>query len=223
MGNRAIVTLKNDSQARSVYLHWNGGAGSVAAILRETKRRIGREKMDLVLGDTTGKSENIVQSMKDDIENNVRVFYSTFYSVARELFGYCIPSKDISPISVYMALTKDGGGCDNGAYEVEDDFSCSRIDVDCLEEYEGNNYNMLNDFYDKVHHAMCAVVLEETIPYERRDESADIIRADMKIAKKIADNAAKRLARLEERLAAKEALDNEPEKMEAIGEVVEDS
>lgn len=205
MGNRAIITLKKDHKARSVYVHWNGGAGSVAAMLRETKRRMGDRDMQLTMRDMTGKSERLIQCEKDDIENECTRFYAIFYGVAREAFGYCGPHKDICASSVYMSTDNDGHGYDNGAYMIEEDFTCSRIDTNKLCENEANNYKIFEGFYDRVHSAMLVTVEAEITPYEKKNDSSDIIREELATAETIAHHAAARVARIQERLKAIDA------------------
>ena len=202
MGNRAVLTLKNDTQDRGVYLHWNGGAGSVAALLRETKKRMGG---DMVLTPKTDTSRGYYD--ESGKENEITKFYAIFYGVARELFGYCTRSKTATPISVYMQRNVKGSDSDNGTYIIEDDFSCSRINVDSLDKYERKNYDMFEDFFAEVHHALSVVVEEEDIPYESKDDTSAMIEKELEYALEIEKNAAQRVLQIKQRLADKKELE----------------
>ena len=215
MGNRATVTLKNDTIDRGIYLQWNGGAGSIAGLLRETKKRMGNKAMALILSDNEDQDEFQKQCNIDSKESAISKFYATFYGVARELFGYCTSYKTDTPNSVYIELNVRHGGEDNGCYIIEDDFSCPRIDVNTLDEHVQDNYDMMEDFFAEVHHALSVVVEEETIPYDRKDDSVEVMRQDIALAKVVADQAVSRLARMDARLAEKVGAQSWEEKLAA--------
>ena len=205
MGNRATVTLKNDAIDRGIYVQWNGGAGSIAGLLRETKKRMGNKAMSLILSDDKDQDEFQKQCDIDSKESAITKFYATFYGVTREFFGYCTSYKSATPTSVYIELNVRGGGDDNGCYVIEDDFTCPRIDVDDLDEYERGNYDLMETFFNEVHHALSVVVEDEEIPYENKGDSIEVMRQDIATAKVVADQAVARLARMETRLAEKVA------------------
>lgn len=215
MGNRATVTLKNDTLDRGIYVQWYGGAGSIAGLLRETKKRMGDSAMSLILSDDKDQDEFSKEYAVIDKENTITKFYATFFGAAREFFGYCTSYKSDTPLSIYIQVNVSGDGCDNGCYVIDDDFTCPRIDVDNFNEYERENYDMMEEFFTEVHHALSVIVEDEEIPYERKDDSADVIRQDIVSAKVIAEQAAARLARLEARLAEKVGAKSWEEKLAA--------
>lgn len=202
MGNRAIITLKNDDLERAIYVQWNGGAGSIAGFLRETRRRMGNKDMALSIGDMDNQTDAVKEEAVKLKAAHTVEFYATFYAVAREYFGYCTAFKQESPKSLYMETDASGDGCDNGAYVINDDFTCPRVDIDSLNDEEKNNYNGMEVFYGLVHHALSVVIDDEAFHLKSNDTVEDM-RADILAAKEIAENAAARLTRLQERLDKK--------------------
>lgn len=177
MSNSAIIRVGGDSKQRCLYLHYNGGRGSIAALLQETKLRMGREV--------------IAQHMPiEDPENNdvVNEFYATFFGVAREFFGYCTSFKDRTATAAKIKSV-DGTNIltDNGCYIINNDFSCDRIDLDALDDpieitdhqddddcqyeddyykkYEENYYNLMTDFFNKEHAALCTIETGEEVTF----------------------------------------------------------
>ena len=206
MGNRAIITLKNDILERAIYVQWNGGAGSIAGFLRETRRRMGNKDMALSIGNMDNQTDAAKEEAIKLKAAHTAEFYATFYAVAREYFGYCTAFKQESPKSLYMETDASGDGCDNGAYVIDDDFTCPRVDINSLDVEEKNNYDNMAVFYEKVHHAM-AVVIDDEAFHLKADDTAEDMRADILVAKEIAENAAARLIRLQERLDEKLIVD----------------
>ena len=197
MGNRATITLKDDNQDRGLYLHWNGGEGCIAAFLKETKKR-----MSFGSGRT-----NTEFKIKD--ENDITAFYATFYGVVREYVGYCTVYKDRAPTSVYMASNQNiEQGCgDNGCYLIESDFTCSRLNLDNHDSSETERFNGIGEFFEEVHHALCAVVDEEEDSITSKEVSTEELEAQLVYAEEIARNAALRKQRLIEKIAARKTLE----------------
>lgn len=206
MGNRAIITLKNDILERAIYVQWNGGAGSIAGFLRETRRRMGNKDMALSIGNMDNQTDAAKEEAIKLKAAHTAEFYATFYAVAREYFGYCTAFKQESPKSLYMETDASGDGCDNGAYAINDDFTCPRVDINSLDVEEKNNYDNMAVFYEKVHHAM-AVVIDDEAFHLKADDTTEDMRADILVAKEISENAAARLIRLQERLDEKLIVD----------------
>ena len=199
MGNRATITLKNDNQDRGLYLHWNGGEGSIAGFLKETQKR-----MDFGSGRTNKKR-------KIEGENDITTFYSIFYGVVREYVGYYSVYKDRTPSSIYMASNQniELGSGDNGCYVIEDDFTCSRININNLDDYESDRYKGVGLFFEEAHHALCVVVDEEEDRIGYQSISIEELEAQLVHAKEISRNAALREARLIDKIAARKALEAE--------------
>jgi hypothetical protein len=194
MGNRATITLSADKKDRGVYVHWNGGRGSVAALLEETHKRMGMNRDTISGGDINAELD----------EDTMTAFYATLYGAARELFGYWGEYKERDPSSIYMASHNvRGGPGDNGCYIIKNDFTCSRIDTSKFNKYEQDNYTGITQFFDEVHHALCAVVVEETDHYKDPDFSLEELEQHLACAEEIEKNAADRAKRMRAKVAAK--------------------
>ena len=181
MGNRATISLKNDTQERGIYVHWNGGEGSVRGFIEETKKRLG------------GKA-----SIGSD-EGSIVTFYSTLQGVCREFFGYGGQYKDRSPLSIYhCAHDVKGSTEDNGAYIIEDDFSCERLDSAFLDTHEERTYNYMKGFFEEVHHAMSAINDTEIESYSKIPTSSEEYQEFLDHAEEVARCTALRVERLKE-------------------------
>ena len=172
MGNRATITLENDTQDRGLYLHWNGGEDKVASFLAETKKRM-------------SFGRGVIES-----ESDIITFYAIFYGVVREYIGYCSAYKERAPMSVSMVVNQNvrAGSGDNGCYIINSDFTCSRLDLD--------KTDVLGEFFEEVHHALCVIVDEEETKHQNRNPSIKDLEAQLIHVKEIAKNAAMRKARL---------------------------
>ena len=188
MGNRATVHLKNDTIDRGVYVHWNGGRGSIAAFLEETKKRMSGE----CLGDE---------------DQTINAFYSTFFSVCREYFSYCNSYKSRTIRNVYY-ITEEASFMseDNGCYMVEADYTCSRTDIDKLPPKEAEDYQTISRFFEAAHNAMSVVIDHEKICYTDKSTTEDR-KAALIIAEELALNAANRVERLKAMIAEAEQLE----------------
>ncbi|MGP9666741.1 hypothetical protein [Psychrobacter sp. AOP31-A1-22] len=196
MGNRATITLSADKKDRGVYVHWNGGRGSIAAFLDETQKRMSMTHKTVSGGDIDTEVD----------EEAITTFYSIFYGVAREFFGYSSKYKERDPDSIYMASEHvRKGTSDNGCYVIKNDFTCGRIDKENFSEYDANCYQHITQFFDEVHHALCAVVAEETDHYKDPDFSLEQIAHHLACAEEIERNAANRAERLRNKFKAKQA------------------
>ena len=185
MGNRATIHLKSDTQDRGIYVHWNGGRGSIAAFLEETKKRMSGE----CLGE------------EDQVQN---AFYSTFFSVCREYFSYCSSYKSRAIRNVYY-ITEEASFMseDNGCYMIEDDYSCSRTQIDKLPPREAEDYHTISQFFEAGHNAMSIVIDHEKICYTDKSTTEDR-KAALVIAEELAANAANRVERLKAMIAEEE-------------------
>ena len=145
-------------------------------------------------------------------EEAMTTFYSIFYGVAREYFGYSSRLKERDPISIYTASqhVRKGPG-DNGCYVIENDFSCGRIDKENFSEYDANSYKHIKQFFDEVHHALCAVVVEETDHYKDPDFSLEELEQHLACAEEIERNATNRAERLRAKVNAKKEAEEEAE------------
>ena len=200
MGNRATITLSADKKDRGVYVHWNGGRGSVAALVEETRKRMGINR-DTISGGVFGAKVG---------EDTITAFYAILYGAARELFGYWGKHKERDPSSIYMTSRNvRGGPGDNGCYVIEDDFTCSRIDTSKFNEYEQSNYTGITQFFNEAHHALCAVVAEETDHYKDPDFTIEELEQQLEAAEEIEKNAADRAKRMRAKVAAKKTAEYE--------------
>ena len=182
MGNRATISLKNDTQERGIYVHWNGGEGSVRGFIEETKKRLG------------GKA-----SIGSD-EGSIVTFYSTLQGVCREFFGYGGQYKDRSPLSIYhCAHDVKGSTEDNGAYIIEDDFSCERFNHSTFDDKERVDYTHITVFFNEFHHAACAV-FDDEMPRFSNSETVQGLKADMAAAEVTVKKAQSRIDRLKARI-----------------------
>lgn len=196
MGNRATVQLKNDTQDRGVFINWNGGAGSVAAFLEETKLRIGRDVLSA--GEKSASTEA-------RYEAEATYFYATFLGVAREFFAYGSQFKErVSGGYMMCSNLSEFSGEDNGNYEVKNDFTCERINIEHLSDYERGNYEGITGFFCAAHHALCTVIEEETKHF-KDDFSAEDLKEHLLYAKDIAANATKRVEYIKTQIAEAEA------------------
>ncbi|MGO3120126.1 MAG: hypothetical protein ACTIJH_06375 [Moraxellaceae bacterium] len=200
MGNRATITLSADTKDRGVYVHWNGGRGSVAALVEETHKRMGINRKTIGGDFSDGEVD----------EDTITAFYATLYGAAREIFGYLGRYKERDPSSIYMA-SQDvrGGPGDNGCYVIENDFTCSRIDTSKFNQEEKNNYNSFAQFFDLGHHALCAVVDAETDHYKDPDFTIEELEQQLEDIEEIEKNAANRAKRMKAKLAAKKMAEEE--------------
>lgn len=206
MGNSATIKVKADKQERCIYLHWDGGAGSVAAMLKETKIRM---DSDVIVGP---------RADKEDKDAEIQKFYAIFYGVARDLFAYCSEYKDRSPNSVVMkARDSKLIGSNNGEYLIENDFSCKRIDLDNFGEHEDEDqaaydkarYDSYNNFFDIHHHAVCTVVEGEEPTYKEPEHTLEQLKVQLSHAKAIAKSANLRAERIAKKVEQAEAQESE--------------
>ena len=140
MGNRATVQLKSDNKDRGIYFHWHGEQESIAAFLHETKRRYHANPYAL-------NPDSILAGVEcDDREESKTIrFYAALQAVASEYLAYGSPNPDCQADSAY--LLSNGareGGCDNGCYLIEDDFTCPNVDTATLTDENYVSYNHIN-------------------------------------------------------------------------------
>lgn len=208
MGNRATINVKGDTKQRGAYVHWQGGAGSIAGFLRETKLRLGR--------DFIYRAENDA----DDIEADITTFYAVFYSVARDFFCYAGSFKDRSPMSIYLeGHDVSNGAGDNGCFTIENDFTCSRINTENLNDYDSKSYAHMHEFYEDTHAAMSAVCSSESDDYRAVAFTEAELNEQLARAQEIEKNAQARVARIEGKLAALAA---EKTPTSLIGKAIQD-
>ena len=194
MGNRATITLSADKKDRGLYVHWYGGRGSIAAFLDETQKRMSMTHKTVSGGDIHTEVD----------EEAITTFYSIFYGVAREFFGYSSKYKERDPDSIYMASEHvRKGTSDNGCYVIKNDFTCGRIDKENFSEYDEGCYQHITQFFDEVHHALCAVVAEETDHYKDPKYTLEELEKQLEAAEEIEKNAADRAKRMRAKVAAK--------------------
>lgn len=134
MSNAAIIRVPDSPIA--VYLHWNGGPGSVAALVEEAFRRAhGRVNFETFIGE--------------------------LYAVAREFFSVS-PDAGMAPdydgLNVYLTTATDMR-TENGPYDVVpvmgrdgcmtyDLLSDGEpVDVADLDKYESQNYVQIKKFF----------------------------------------------------------------------------
>lgn len=191
MGNVAVINVQGDTTARGTYVHWYGGRGSIAGFLRETKIRLGRDYI---------YREN---NPADDIEADIATFYAAFYSAAREFFNYDGRFKRRHAEHIYMEgrdVSRGMGG--NGCFTIQNDFTCKRIDMENMSEYDATTYDRVGEFFELSHAALCAVRAAETDEYRTVPFTAAELLEQIERAKNNQANATARIARLEEKLAA---------------------
>ena len=191
MGNRAVLRVSGDSKVRGIEVHWNGGRGFIAAFVQETKSRLGR---DWVYRE---------QGTDEDKEADITAFFAMFASTVRDFFGYDGRYKGRELRNTYMcAFDVSGGTPDNGCYTIDNDFTCKRIDMDNMSEYDAGAYLHAKAFFNKVDAALSTVFEIESEPFRKTPQTESELLAKHQYAKTIADNAAARLARIEAELAA---------------------
>lgn len=204
MGNRATIHLKSDTQDRGVYVQWNGGAGSVAAFLEETRRRMSKDRKEVL---TLPKGDENEVSR----ENETLFFYSTLHGVIRDYFNYASPYKERESADNSLVLVSNistWSGEDNGQYDVENDFSCKRINTDQLTDYEAENATDIKLFFELQHQASCTVVQEQELHYKYK-YSADELKEQLEMTRSIAKNAQHRAEWLQMAISNLEAKDEE--------------
>lgn len=190
MGNRATVHLKSDRQDRGVYVYWDGGEGSIAAFLEETKKRMGTAREHILTGPKSNQS-------KIRFEAETVTFYATFAGVVREYFAYSSPYKQRSPDGFFICPNiSEFGGEDNGNYDIENDFSCKRIDINNLTDYQRERYEGIGAFFETSHHAQCTIIDEER-PHYNAILNVEDLEYHLTYAKDIAKNAIGRIEYLE--------------------------
>ena len=190
MGNRATVHLKGDIQDRGIYVHWNGGKGCMAAFLEEASKRM---KASECLGDE---------------EQEIISFYSILFGVCREYFGYCSSYKTRGARNVYHVYEDVMADSDNGCYQVEDDYTCSRTDVSKLSPAHLEDYKTTAQFFAEANSAMCVVIDSEQTCYTDKSTTEDH-KAELLLAEEVARSAADRVESLKAKIAAAEAPSDE--------------
>ena len=191
MGNRATVHLKSDIQDRGIYVHWNGGKGCMAAFLEETSKRM---KASACLGDE---------------EQEIISFYSILFGVCREYFGYCSSYKTRGARNVYHIYEGASFATeDNGCYQVEHDYTCSRTDVSKLSPAHLEDYKATAQFFAEANSAMCVVIDSEQTCYTDKSTIEDH-KAELLLAEEVARSAADRVERLKAKIAAAAVTDTE--------------
>lgn len=189
MGNQAVLRVAGDEKERGFDVHWNGGRGDIASFLAETKIRLGRDYIYRESGDSTDK------------EADITMFYAMMAAVAREFFGYGNKYKSREIRNSYMcAHDVSGGTFDHGCYTIENDFTCKRIDMDNMSDYDAGNYKRNAEFFNRVDAALSTICVQETEEYRAHPPTPEELLAKHQHAKAIADNAAARLARILEEL-----------------------
>lgn len=143
MGNRAVITLDIDSKKRGVYVHWNGGSGSVQAFIEEARKRFTFSR---------GKIH------PDDLEIEIVTFYSILYGLIRDYFAYNTEYPSRKPMSIYMTAPNgaDGFTEDNGVYVIDTDFFCDRLNCE-HNDHERNNLEYARKFFDNLHNVASEV------------------------------------------------------------------
>jgi len=143
VGNRAIITLKEDEKQRGVYVQWRGGNGSIQAYIEETRRRF---TFTAFRDDASNRTSRCM-------ENDIVTFYAILYGVIREFFGYCTKYTTRESLSVHMV---ESGGWrefkdDNGVYVVDADYMCDRFNEPEYSPYEKYNVKNIRGYYEETH------------------------------------------------------------------------
>lgn len=187
MANCATINVKGDHNSnRGIYIHWNGGRGSVAAFILETKKRLGR---DWVYREGNDKT---------DIEADITSFYAVLFGVLREFNSYCSKFKNTVVDGIYMEATDVSNGFGgNGCYTIENDFSCGRLDISS----QANQYDYQNIaiFFEGVRAALSAVHPHEQDLFRKIPLTPEEIQEELEVVKQIAANAQARVERLTEK------------------------
>ena len=191
MGNQAVLRVAGDERPRGFNVHWHGGRGDIASFLAETKIRLGR---DYIYNETDPSKAQ---------ESDIVTFYATIAAVAREFFSYASKYKSRQIRNTYMcAHDVKRGTRDHGCYTIENDFTCSRIDMDNMSDYDAGNYKRNTEFFNRVDAALSTISRLEEADYRPTPPTTEELLAKHEHAKAIADNAAARLARVLEELKA---------------------
>lgn len=129
MGNRASISIEGSNQV--IYLHWNGGKGSVMAFIRETNRRY--------LGDMDSDSSHTLLKFKEGASLDAQHYILELYGVIRQFFSFSGDKKyrGRNRLSVRLLNNSDENNEDNKHYHVNSD---GTIDYSKSVSTEDENY-----------------------------------------------------------------------------------
>jgi membrane-bound inhibitor of C-type lysozyme len=200
MGNRATITLASDTKDRGIYITWNGGPGSVAAFVEETRKRMATNCQKLFT--------NAI--LKNDRETKILTFYTTLYGVMREFFNYYCNDKSRVTTCVYLPgdIKVRDSVIDNGCYIIEDDFTCQRINLNEIHPQEQTNYQNITRFFEAGHHALSTIIKIDALPpnYKEPDVSLEELQHKLEYAEWIETNAIRSVQDIRDKIDAKTAV-----------------
>ena len=125
MGNRASISVEGSNQ--TIFVHWNGGKGSIMAFVREANRRCQASKYE------PEKSNDDLLTFDDNENLDPDVYMIELYSAIRQFFSFSGEQKhrgrDSLSLRIFNSIQKNDE--DNKHYHVNGngsiDFSGSKL------------------------------------------------------------------------------------------------
>ena len=135
MGNRVSISVPTIKQ--NLYLHWNGGNGSVKAFIEEAHRR------------TYGE---YIPNTSHANDNTNMLFFMNLYNAVRDFFNYANDEKfsGYGTLSVY--LDNHTNNCDNGHKTLNDNFE---FEFNNWGTYDEESYRGITDWFKVKHEMLC--------------------------------------------------------------------